>query len=73
VKRHGLDPFSLVAGVVFSSIGVAFLLTRVNFARLHLRWAWPVPLIALGVLIVGLAYRSDRARENHCIEDERQG
>jgi len=63
VKRHSLDPFSLVTGVIFLSIGGAFLLTRVNIARLHLRWVWPIPLIALGALIVALAYRGERDRE----------
>jgi hypothetical protein len=35
----------------------------VNIARLHLRWVWPIPLIALGALIVALAYRGERDRE----------
>ena len=63
MKRHHLDPFSLVAGVILFSLGGAFLLTRVNIARFHMRWAWPIPLIALGALIVALAYRGERDRE----------
>ena len=60
MKRHRLDPFSLVFGVTFASLGAIFLFARVNVARLHLRWVWPVPVIALGALIIALAYRGER-------------
>jgi hypothetical protein len=60
VKRHALDPFSLVFGTTFGLVGVAFLLTRVDIARL--RWVWPVPIIALGALIIGLAARAERSK-----------
>jgi hypothetical protein len=61
VKRHPLDPLSLVFGATFTLVGVMFLITRVDVAALHLRWIWPVPLIVLGVLIIVLATRDERA------------
>ena len=62
MKKHALDPFSLVFGVTFALAGVAFLLTRLDIARL--RWAWPAPIIALGALIIGLAARAERSKPN---------
>lgn len=60
MKHHRLDPFSLVFGATFASLGAIFLFARVNLARLHLRWAWPAPIIVIGALIIALAYRGDR-------------
>ena len=57
MRRHPLDPISLVFGLTYALTGLTFLLTRVNVARLHLGWIWPVPLIAAGVLILALAAR----------------
>ena len=57
MRRHVLDPFSLVFGATFSALGLMFLLTRVDLASLHLQWIWPVPIIVLGLLIIGLTAR----------------
>jgi uncharacterized membrane protein HdeD (DUF308 family) len=62
VRRHSIDPFSLVSGVVFAALGVLFMLTDVRLSTLHLQWVWPVPLIVLGVLIIALAGRPRSAR-----------
>ena len=63
MRRHPLDPFSLVFGATFALVGAVFLFARVDVGTLHLRWVWPIPLILLGVLIIGLAARSDARRE----------
>ena len=60
MERHELDPFSLVFGAVFALLGVAFLVARPDVASL--RWVWPIPILALGALIVGLATRGDGRR-----------
>ena len=60
LKRHGVDPFSLVFGAVFALLGLAFLFTRVDVSDLHLAWVWPVPFIVMGGLIVYLAARPSR-------------
>ena len=66
MKRHRLDPFSLVFGTAFGLLGMIFLVTRAKITHLHLQWVWPIPLIVLGVLIVALAARDTRAAD----EDE---
>jgi hypothetical protein len=63
VKRHGVDPFSLVFGAMFALLGLTFLFTRVDVASLHLEWVWPIPLIVMGALIIFLAARPGRRDE----------
>ena len=63
MKRHPLDPFSLVLGATFALLGLVFLFSRVDVAGLHLDWIWPLPLIALGLLIIALAVRPVRSGE----------
>jgi hypothetical protein len=63
VRRHSLDPFSLVFGATFALVGSLFLIARVDIATVHLKWVWPIPLIALGALIIGLAAHSEARRE----------
>ena len=57
MKRHGLDPFSLVFGAAFVLLGLTFLLTRADVSAFHLEWLWPIPLIVMGGLIIFLAAR----------------
>ena len=60
MTRHPIDPFSLVFGALFLIMGVAFLVSRVDVWSAHLAWVWPIPLIAIGGLIVFLAVRPRR-------------
>jgi len=60
LKKHSVDPFSLVFGTAFGLLGMIFLVTRAKLTNLHLQWVWPIPLIVLGVLIVALAARTER-------------
>lgn len=61
MKRHSLDPFSLVFGTVFAILGGLFLFARTDIEDLHLKWIWPVPLIVLGALIISLSIRENRS------------
>jgi hypothetical protein len=51
MRRHELDPVSLVFGFAFSSAGLLFLAGRLDQA-VRLRWLWPVLLLALGLAIL---------------------
>jgi uncharacterized membrane protein len=58
VNRHRLDPVSLVAGLLFTGLGVAFLAGNVTFSNMDLAWLWPLAVIALGVaLLAGIRNR----------------
>jgi len=48
MRRHALDPFSLVAGLAFTGIGLVFLLGNAELT-VRLRWAWPILLVSLGL------------------------
>jgi hypothetical protein len=67
MKKHPIDPFSLVFGTAFALLGTTFVVTRAKIANLHLAWVWPIPLIVLGMLIIALAARGERGRR----EEER--
>jgi hypothetical protein len=63
VRKHRLDPFSLVFGATFTLLGSLFLFARADIEDLHLKWIWPLPLIVLGALIIALSVREGRSRE----------
>jgi len=48
MRRHELDPVSLVFGFAFTSAGLLFLVGRLDQA-VRLRWLWPLLLLALGL------------------------
>jgi hypothetical protein len=52
VRRHGFDAISFLAGVLFAVLGLAFLFGRIDVTDLRLSWVWPIPLIALGLLML---------------------
>jgi hypothetical protein len=51
MRRHELDPVSLVFGFAFTAAGTLFLADRLDQA-VRLRWLWPVLLLALGLAIL---------------------
>ena len=57
MRRHELDPFSLVFGLLFATLGGIFLAGSIDATELHLEWIWPIPLIVLGTLIIVMASR----------------
>jgi hypothetical protein len=61
MRRHPLDPVSLVAGLAFTGIGLVFLLGDATLA-VRLRWTWPILLVSLGVgILLRLLVPSGRA------------
>ena len=62
MKRHPLDPLSLVFGLLFAGIGAAFLVADVHIGNTNMRWVWPVALLGLGAIMIALGAR--RASEN---------
>lgn len=71
MKRHPVDPFSLVFGATFALVGLTFLFTRVDVGLTGLRWIWPAPLIILGALVIFLGARGERADRLASDEDAR--
>ena len=61
MRRHALDPASLIFGAIFAAVGLTFLFGNVDLAALPPAWSWPIPLMIVGALIILLAVRRDRA------------
>jgi hypothetical protein len=51
MRRHELDPVSLIFGFGFTALGLLFLVGRADDA-LRLRWIWPLLLLVLGAAIL---------------------
>jgi hypothetical protein len=62
MRRHELDPVSLVFGFAFAAVGLVFLLGDADQA-LRLRWIWPLLLLGLGAGILFDLARSNRRPE----------
>jgi hypothetical protein len=58
LKRHDLDPVSLLFGSVFFLFGGLFLIGGTAVPGLHVGRLWPLPLIALGLAIALAAARA---------------
>jgi hypothetical protein len=61
VRRHELDPLSLVFGLMLTAAGALFLSDNIEFTDLNGEWLWPVPLVIIGVvmLVSALTRRDD--------------
>jgi hypothetical protein len=57
MRRHSFDPISFVFGLMFAVLGMAFVSGNVDLSNLHASWIWPLPLIALGLLMLFSARR----------------
>jgi hypothetical protein len=61
MRRHQLDPVSLVFGFAFTAAGLLFLAGRIEQA-VRLRWLWPLLLLALGLgILLDLGTRRPKA------------
>ena len=60
MRRHRLDPFSLVFGVCFAALGLGTMIGHWDVTSWKLPWVWPLPIIAIGLVIVVMAARRER-------------
>ena len=60
MRRHDLDPVSLIAGVVFGLIALVHLVGAATGEAMDPRWIPPVLLVGLGVAGLAGALRSNR-------------
>src|SRR5262245_50784701 len=48
MERHDFDPIAMIAGVVFTGLGLVFLAGRIDAVG-GFRWLWPSLLVFLGL------------------------
>lgn len=67
MERHRFDPLSFSFGIIYSVVGILFLLPATPMDLVPLvtesaRWVWPLVVVGLGVAIIApLARRRDDA------------
>lgn len=52
MRRHPLDPLSLVAGLLFVALSIWLLTGRVTFRAHHLTLVWAIAAVVLGVALI---------------------
>jgi len=60
MKRHPFDPWSFVFGLMFLIAGLAFLTNSVDVLHMNFGWIWPVPVFAVGLLVLLTSIRRVR-------------
>ena len=69
MRRHDLDWVSLIAGIVFLSLAIAYAVSGVTDIELDGRIVWPVVLVALGAGGIATAVTAN-AREERAFAGE---
>ena len=75
MRRHELDLTSLVAGLVFIGIAVAYLIGSYTSVRIDAGWVLPIGLVGLGVAGLAGSLRVGLRRDdaNPSVTDGQQG
>jgi hypothetical protein len=75
MKRHELDPISLVFGLLFLGVGLWIASGRFSLASLDNDWVWPALAIGAGLILVlpaAVRVRAERTTDtDDALEPER--
>jgi len=55
MRRHPLDPLSLIFGIAFAALGATLLDTDKDVTDLSGSWVLPLPLLLVGLALLGIA------------------
>jgi hypothetical protein len=58
MRRHPLDPVSLIAGLLFTGISITLLTGRLSAGARHANLVWALGAVLLGVALLTSARRS---------------
>jgi hypothetical protein len=61
MRRHPLDGVSLLFGALFALVGLAFAVSPTSVTAANLGWIVPIPLIAVGLVVVVASARHGMA------------
>jgi hypothetical protein len=60
LKRHELDPISLLFGLFFAAIALIFLFGEIDMDRLDEPWLWSLPVLLVGLVFASVGFRNVR-------------
>jgi hypothetical protein len=63
MRRHELDPWSLLFGAIFLFVAASYLLTHTTSMHLHWMVAVPAAVIVIGIGVLGYSVRRMRSAE----------
>ena len=63
MRRHDLDWISLIAGIVFTLIAIAYLVVGVTDITIDARIVWPLVFVALGAAGIATAVSATTREE----------
>lgn len=73
MRRHDLDWVSLVAGAVFTVIGLLYVVVGIADVDVDGRFVWPLVLVALGAAGVATAVRATQREDKaYPLEQEQE-
>ena len=64
MPRHELDLTSLLAGMLFIGLGLAFVLELTEVVDVDARWIWPVLFLGLGAAGLASSLRTVSQRDD---------
>ena len=70
MRRHELDPLSLLAGLFFTLVGLGFVLAHTTDVNVNAKVVVPVALIAAGLVGLVSTFASSRSRPTDAISAE---
>lgn len=70
MKRHPFDPWSFVFGALFLITGLAFLTDSIDLLHTNAARLWPLPVLAIGLLIVLTSVRRATAQRSRSVASD---
>ena len=72
MRRHRFDITSMIFGIVFVGVGLAFLQGDVDLWQVNWNWFWPIALTFAGIVVLNSLRPSPQAEETVPAEPDQE-
>jgi hypothetical protein len=72
MKRHALDPVSLLGGVALGGLGLAMFTRALTITTIRAGWIWPTVALIGGAALLLRTRETDECRSEDAAEDSTQ-